>query len=253
MERDGAPWVYFDNMLICSSNYRCHLIFTKRPVAVSCWSYYKRNVPKCPFSPVHCLSLSPIILPSIFLPFISMCFILLSLTASRTFIFLHLTFPICDLRILSFYITSLLSLRKIPFSPPQPAQLSVSLGWSVQQGRVTFLGCLLHMVHIPASLLRGAPLLTTGPAGPVHVWDLNWNSELKVHAEPKTTFHLALCPYTQAAVLCMSVPSGSTSGSVWSFTFLLQKITFPVGRHAKYNMCFTYAYGAGLVYLKQPF
>lgn len=42
--------------------------------------------------------------------------------------------------------------------------LSVSLGWSVQQGRVTFLGCLLHMVHIPAGLPRGPPLLTAGPA-----------------------------------------------------------------------------------------
>ena len=49
------------------------------------------------------------------------------------------------------------------FSPPYPA-LPVSLGWSVHWGRVTFLGCLLHMVHIPAGLLRGPLLFTAGPA-----------------------------------------------------------------------------------------
>lgn len=40
---------------------------------------------------------------------------------------------------------------------------SVSLGWSVQRGRVTFLGCLLHMVHIPVGLMRGPLLLAAGP------------------------------------------------------------------------------------------
>lgn len=79
-------------------------------------------------------------------------------------IFLHLLFHFWDLFCPLTY-SSLLYLHFITFlSSLSCSALSMSLGWSVQQGQVTFLGCLLHMVHIPASLPRGPPLLTAGSA-----------------------------------------------------------------------------------------
>lgn len=88
----------------------------------------------------------------------------LSSSAFRASIFLHLPFPLRD-PFCPLISSSLLYLHFDPFlSSVSCSALPVSLRWSVQQGRVTFLGCLLHMVHIPAGLPRGPLLLTAGAA-----------------------------------------------------------------------------------------
>lgn len=85
----------------------------------------------------------------------------------RAFIFLHLPFPFHD----PFSLFNMAFLA-LPPSDPLFSCSSSSFGFarlflrgSVQQGRVTFLGCLLHMVHIPAGLLWGPALFYGGPAG----------------------------------------------------------------------------------------
>lgn len=89
-------------------------------------------------------------------------FITFSSPTPKAFIFLHLPSRLTEMFCLSELPSLLHTQRCLPSL--SCSACSLSLHWSVQQGRVTFLGCLLHMVHIPAGLQRGPPLLIAGTA-----------------------------------------------------------------------------------------
>lgn len=115
-----------------------------RPPAVSPLYLF---LPSCPLILCPIISSPPSLHPATFPA--------LSSPAFRAFILLHLPFPFRD----PFSPFNIALLALLP-PDPLPSCSSSSLGFAclflrglVQQGRVTFLGCLLHMVHIPAGLL----------------------------------------------------------------------------------------------------